>query len=103
MSVEKNISDIKDITDSIVKIKRLEQLRRCPNRQGMIDALKEAKATAYAEILGLELLQSGQFMPFENFTNEQLYNKLEQYENGLRIHCVAKCGEKAFNELMNDK
>lgn len=102
MGAEKSY-EIKEIADAIVKIERLEQLRRCPNRQEMIDALKDAKSSAFAEILGLELAQCGQFMPFENFTDYQLYDKLEQYKTGLKLHCVAKCGEKIFNELMNEK
>ena len=103
MDVEKNVSNIKEITDAIIKIKKIQQLRLYPNRQEMIDALKDAKTTAFAEIIGLELIQCGQFMPFENFTDEQLYNKLEQYEKGLKLHCIGKCGEKIFNELMKDK
>ena len=100
MEVEKNINDIKEITDVIKKIKKIEQLRRTPNRQGMIDALKDAKASASVEIWSLELAQGGRFMLFEEFTDEELYYKLKQYEDGLRLHCVAKCGEKVFDELM---
>ena len=103
MDVNKNVTEMKEITDAISKIEKLEKLRICPNRQEMIDALKDAKSSAFAEILGLELSQCGEFMPFENFTDYQLYNKLEQYKTGLRLHCIAKCGEKIFNELMKDK
>lgn len=102
MDAEKSY-EIKEIADAIVKIERLEQLRRYPNRQGMIDALKDAKSSACVEILGLELAQRGEFMLFEKFTDEELYNKLEQYKTGLKLHCIAKCGEKIFNELMNGK
>ena len=28
------------------------------------------------------------------------YTLLGQYERGLRLHCIAKIGEKAFNEQM---
>ena len=103
MNAEKDLKDIKDIADVISKIDNLERLQKYPDRQGMIEALKDAKNTAFVSILGLELIQGGRFVPFEKFSDDELYNKLSQYKEGLKLHGIRMIGEKAFSELRKTK
>lgn len=97
----RNLEDQKDILEAIEKIKKLQAQRQTPNRNGMIDALQNAKNKAPLEITALEFSQGDtHWMPFTSFSDADLYRKLLQYQQGLEYYCIEKIGEKAFNELM---
>lgn len=97
----RNSEDQKDILEAVEKIKKLQAQRQTPNRNGMIDALKDAKNKAPLEITALEFSQGDtHWMPFTNFSDADLYRKLLQYQQGLKHYCIEKIGEKAFDELM---
>lgn len=97
----KNLDEQKDILEAIEKIKKLQVQRQAPNRNGMIDALQDAKNKAPLEITALEFSQGDtHWMPFTNFSDADLYRKLSQYQQGLEAYCIEKIGKKAFDELM---
>lgn len=97
----KNLNDQKDILEAIEKIKKLQAQRQNPDRNGMIDALQDAKNKAPLAITALELSQGDMhWMPFTNFSDADLYRKLLQYQQGLESYCIEKIGKKAFDELM---
>lgn len=98
----KQIEEQKEIMDAIKKIKELQRQRQCPDRNGMISALLDAKQTAPLAITTLELMQGdNRWMPFSDFSNEALYWKLGQYQQGLTNYCIEKIGKQYFDELMN--
>ena len=41
-------------------------------------------------------------MPWDNFSDADLYRKLTQYQQGLRNYCVEKIGAQLFDELMKE-
>ena len=97
----KNLDEQKDILEAIEKIKKLQVQRQAPNRNGMIDALQDAKNKAPLEITALEFSQGDtHWMPFTNFSDADLYRELLQYQQGLESYCIDKIGKKAFDELM---
>lgn len=96
----RNLADQKDILEAIEKIEKLQAQRQAPNRNGMIDALQDAKNKAPLEITALEISQGDtHWMPFTNFSDADLYRKLLQYQKGLENYCIEKIGKKAFDEL----
>ena len=87
----KNLNDQKDILETIEKIKKLQAQRQSPDRNGMIDALQDAKNKAPLAITALELSQGDtHWMPFANFSDADLYRKLSQYQQGLEAYCIEK-------------
>lgn len=97
-------NDIKDVANVIDKIQKLRNQIKNPTRSGMIEALQDAKMSALAEITALEMSQGAtNWVPFSEASDGQLYALLGQYEQGLRLHCIAKIGEEAFNEQMIGK
>ena len=97
----KKAKDVKDIEDAVKKITALQRQINNPTRDGMINALMDAKFTAGAEIQQIEYSQGDTIlMPWENFSNQDLYRKLSQYQAGLRQHCIKKVGEKTLDELL---
>ena len=97
----RNLEDQKDILEAIEKIKKLQVQRQAPNRNGMIDALQDAKNKAPLEITALEFSQGDtHWMPFTNFSDADLYRKLSQYQQGLEAYCIEKIGKQLFEELM---
>lgn len=96
-------NDLKDVKDAMNKIQKLRAQMENPTRDGMIEALREAKTSALIEISALEMAQGAtNWVPFSEASDSTLYTLLEQYEQGLRLHCIAKIGEKAFDEQMNE-
>lgn len=96
----RNSADQKDILEAIEKIEKLQAQRQAPNRNGMIDALQDAKNKAPLEITALEFSQGDtHWMPFTNFSDADLYRKLLQYQKGLENYCIEKIGKKAFDGL----
>ena len=97
----KNLDEQKDILEAIEKIKKLQVQRQAPNRNGMIDALQDAKNKASLEITSLEFSQGDtHWMPFTDFSDADLYRKLSQYQQGLEAYCIKKIGKQLFDELM---
>lgn len=97
----KDAKDVIDIADVVKKIVALQRQLNNPTRDGMINALIDAKFTAGAEIQQIEYSQGDTIlMPWENFSNQDLYRKLSQYQAGLRQHCIKKVGEKALEEML---
>lgn len=97
----KQIEEQKEIMDAIKKIKELQRQQQCPDRNGMISALLDAKQAAPIEIRTLEVLQGDiQWMPWDSFSDADLYRKLAQYQQGLSAYCVEKIGKPLFDELM---
>lgn len=93
--------DSKDVKDAMNKIQKLRAQMKKPTRDGMIEALRDAKISALTEISALEMAQGAtNWAPFSAASDSTLYRLLGQYEQGLRLHCIAKIGEKAFNEEM---
>ena len=67
----------------------------------MISALSDAKQTAPLAITALELLQGdNRLMPWDSFSDADLYRKLGQYRQGLTNFCVEKIGKQLYDELM---
>lgn len=97
----KQIEEQKEIVDVIQKIKELQRQKQCPDRNGMISALSEAKQTAPLAITAIELLQGdNRLMPWNSFSDADLYRKLGQYQQGLTNYCIEKVGKRLFDELM---
>lgn len=96
-------NDLKDVKDAMNKIQKLRAQMKNPTRDGMIEALRDAKISALIEISALEMAQGAtNWAPFSTASDSQLYALLGQYEQGLKLHCIAKIGEKAFDEQMNE-
>lgn len=97
----KQIEEEKEIMDAIKKIKELQRQQQRPDRNGMISALLDAKQSAPAAITALEWLQGDiHLMPWDSFSDMDLYRKLAQYQQGLSAYCVGKVGKALFDELM---
>jgi hypothetical protein len=100
----KNLKIEKDVIDAINKIKKLQAQRINPDRNGMISALCDAKMTAPIEITTLEFSQGDMnWKLFDNFTDNELYYKLEQYQKGLENYCIERIGKQLYDELMSRK
>jgi len=70
----------------------------------MISALQEAKNKAPVAVMTAERLQGDIYiMPPEQFTDQDLYRKLSQYEQALEAYCIEKIGKEAFDEVMKGK
>lgn len=97
----KQVEEQKEIMDAIKKIKELQRQQQCPDRNGMISALLDSQLTAPIEIRALEILQGDtQLMPYDSFSDTNLYRKLGQYQQGLTTYCIRKIGKPLFDELM---
>ena len=97
-------NDLKDVKDAMTKIQKLRVQMKNPTRDGMIEALRDAKISALTEISALEMAQGAtSWAPFSAASDSTLYTLLGQYEQGLRLHCIAKIGEKAFDEEMKKR
>lgn len=96
-------NDLKDVKDAMNKIQKLRAQMKNPTRDGMIEALRDAKMSALMEISALEMAQGAtSWAPFSAASDSQLYALLGQYEQGLKLHCIAKIGEKVFDEQMKE-
>ena len=97
-------NDLKDVNDAMNNIQKLRAQMENPTRDGMIEALRDAKISALIEISALEMAQGAtNWVPFSEASDSTLYTLLGQYEQGLRLHCIAKIGEKAFDEEMKKR
>lgn len=97
----KDTKDAEDILDAVKKVMALQEQIDNPTRDGMIGALRDAQATAGEEIQQVEYSQGDTIpTPWICFSDQDLYRKQSQYQEGLRQHCVKKIGEKAFEKLL---
>ena len=97
----KQIEERKEILDAIKKIKELQRQQQSPDRNGMISALSDAKQAAPMAITTLEWMQGDtHLMPWDSFSDADLYRKLTQYQQGLAAYCIEKIGKQQFDELM---
>lgn len=95
---EKTLKEMYDVLD---KYRQLEEQKKIPSKQGMIKALLEAKAVAPAEISALETSQGDTVgTPAYQISDEKLYWKLTQYQQGLINHCINKYGEETVKEFL---
>lgn len=97
-----NVETIKKIKETIERINEIDEQINNQNcdREKTIEALIKAKNTAIVEITGLEIMQGGVFIPWENFPTNDLYNKLLQYREGLILHGAAIAGKEIFNRYL---
>lgn len=99
----KDVKDKKDILDAVKKIMVLQEQINTPTRDGMINALNDAQLTAKNEIQQIEYSQGDTIpTPWICFSNQDLYRKLSQYQEGLQQHCIKQIGKKAFEELLKN-
>ncbi len=102
-SKTKDAQDQKDIIDAVKKIEALQWQIQDPTRDGMINALRDARLMAESEIFQIEQSQGDTIpTPWWCFSDQDLYRKLSQYQEGLRQHCINKIGQKAFEELLKE-
>lgn len=100
-NIAKDIKDKKDIGDAVKKLCALQKQINNPTRDGMIKALSDAQSTAGYEIQQIEYSQGDTIpTPWVCFSEQDLYRKLSQYQEGLRQHCIKQIGKKAFEELL---
>lgn len=98
-----DIKEAKEIKDLVAKYFKLQDQINNPTRDGMIEALSGAQNVARQEITMLEHSQ-GDIYPtlWSDFSYNDLYRKLSQYQRGLYNHAVNKLGEEAFKELLKE-
>lgn len=97
----KEIKELKEMEDFIKAFLKLEAQIHNPSREGMIDALKEALAVAQSEIRNVEVNHNEMTpTPWDQISDEVLYNKLNEYLQGMRQHAVEKFGEEEFKRLL---
>ena len=99
-SIEQGL-EFKEMKDCCEKFFQLEEQLRTPTRDGMIKALSEAQTVAFSEITNVEHSQGDTIpMPWQSFSDADLYRKLKQYQQGILNHCINKFGEKAFQDFL---
>lgn len=95
--------ETKELKEFVEKYFKLQTQIINPTRDGMIDALSSAQCIAYDEISTLEISQGDIYlMPWSSFSNNDLFRKLPQYQQGLYINAVNRFGEDAFKKLLNE-
>lgn len=104
LEVNMEINDIKDTKEKYDFLKaflKLEAQRCKPSREGMIDALRESLNVANSEIRDVEKSRHETTpTPWENISNENLYRKLTEYQQGMYQHAVKKFGEEVVKKLL---
>lgn len=100
----KETKDNKELLDIIKKIIKLENQIDKPDRNGMIDALKDAQSVACNEIVQNIQQHGGNVYEksWDIITNQELYSMLPQYKQGLINHGIAKIGKGAFEKLLEE-
>lgn len=100
---EQDEKTLKDICNIVEKILKLQRQIENPTRQGMIDALREAQSVALFEVKSLEFNRRNTvLMPYDSFTNVELYGKLPVFQEALRNHAINLAGQKAFEEALHN-
>jgi len=100
----KDINELKEAKDLFEKYQKLQAQKDNPTREGMIKALSEAQQVAGNEIVEVEHIQGDVIpMPWIIFSDEYLYLKLSQYQQGIYNHCLKKFGQEVVDKLLNQK
>ena len=97
---EKDKRELLDMAEAIVALR----IQKCiPSKDGMIQALSKAQSTARDEIQQEEF-KDGDTIPMLwcEFSEQDLYRKLTQYEKGLYNKAVKKLGKSAFENLIKE-
>lgn len=101
-NLEKDI-DVDDVKELIEKYFRLQEQIDNPTRDGMINALANARSIAYDEIIALEMSEGEiERRPWSDLQDFELYSKLPQYKQGLYNHAVNKVGEETFKYMLEE-
>lgn len=100
----KKAKTLKDIEDTVQKINEIQKQIDHPDRDGMIEALINAKITAPIEVSTAEIAQGDTIpTPWQNFSIADLHRKLFQYRQALIAHGVAIVGKEAFEEYIKNQ
>ena len=95
---EKKLKEMYDVLD---KYRQLEEQKKNPSKDGMIKALLDARNVAPGEIIALETSQGDTVVtPAYQISDEKLYWKLTQYQQGLFKHCINKYGEETVKKML---
>lgn len=96
-------NEANEAKELIEKFLKLQAQINNPTRDGMIEALSDAKSVAGQEISELEISQ-GETCPtsWSCIPYDYLYRKFYQYQQGLFNHVVNKLGEEAFKKVLKD-
>ena len=99
--IQKLKSD-KEIADFIKAYTKLVKQKQNPNRDGMIEALKEALKVGWSDIKTVEASR-GETMPtpWEQIPEHILYAKLTEYQQGLYYYAVRKYGEELVKKILS--
>lgn len=101
-NLEKDIN-VDEVKELIEKYFRLQEQIDNPTRDGMINALANARSIAYDEITALEMSQDDiERRPWSDLQDYDLYRKLPQYKQGLYNHAVNKVGEETFKYMLEE-
>lgn len=99
----KDVKEAKDIGELIDKYFKLQAQINNPTKDGMIEALSGAQNVARQEITMVEQSQGDIYpMRWSDFSYNDLYRKLSQYQQGLYNHAVNKLGEEVFKKLLKE-
>lgn len=100
----KETKDNKELLDIIKKIIKLENQIDKPDRNGMIDALKDAQSVACNEIIQNIQQHGGNVYEksWDIITNQELYSMLPLYKQSLINHGFAKIGKGEFEKLLEE-
>lgn len=98
----KKIKDDKEIFDIIKKIIKINQQILSPDRNGMIEALRDAQSVAGNEIAHNIQQQTGFVChkSWDSIANRELYSMLPQYKQGLINHGISKIGKGELEKML---
>ncbi len=100
----KKAKTLKDVEDAIQKINEIQKQIDHPDRDGMIEALRDAKILAPIEVTATEFAQGDTtFTLWEDIPTADLYRKLFQYRKALIAHGIAIVGKEVFEEYLKNK
>lgn len=99
--MEDQMKTVKEIKEVFDKYQALQRQIQHPTRDGMIEALKGATEVAFSEISQSEYSRGNIYsVPWESFSDVELYNKLPQYKEALLKHCINKYGESVVKQYI---
>ena len=102
MDALKEAQQSKEITDFVNAYTQLMIQKQNPSRDGMIQALTDAQKVALPEIRSVEYSHGGtQMMPLSDFTNEALYAKLSEYQQGLFQYAIHQYGKEQVEKMLS--
>lgn len=94
----------KEMADFLKAYTELAWQRQNPDRNGMIDALKDALKVGWSEIKTVEASRGETMLiPWEQIPNDILYAKLTEYQQGLLNHALNEFGKEYINQLLQNQ